>query len=106
MSLRFDLLPLLFMLMLASFACRAAGFWLMRFVTVTPRVEAALNAAPLAVMVGIVTPTALRGDPAALFGLAVVVIVMRVSRNDLVAALSGVAAVAVFRAVLRAIGSA
>jgi len=48
MTLRLELLPLLLALALASFACRAGGFWLMRFVNVTPRVQSALRAAPLA----------------------------------------------------------
>ncbi len=99
--LRPELLPLLVALTLASFACRAAGFWLMRFVTVTPRVQAALDAAPLAVMVGIVTPAAARGNPPELLGLVVIAAVMRLTRNDLVAALSGVATVALARWLLR-----
>ena len=58
---RIDILPLLLALAAASFACRAGGFWIMRFVPVTPRVRAVLAAAPLAVMAGIVTPAAMRG---------------------------------------------
>lgn len=98
MSLRPDLLPMLFALALASFACRAGGFWLMRFVTVTPRLRATLSAAPLAVMLGIVTPAALRGGLAEWAGLAAAFVVMRLARNDLVAMFSGVIAVALVRA--------
>lgn len=94
MSLRADLLPLLLALALASFACRAGGFWLMRFVTVTPRLRATLAAAPLAVMLGIVIPAALRGGIAELVGLAATLFAMRLGRNDLVAMFCGVAAVA------------
>ncbi len=101
MTLRLDLLPLLLALTLASFACRAGGFWLMRFVTVTPRLQAALNAAPLAVMVGVVTPAAARGNPPEILGLVVTAAVMRLTRSDLVAALSGVLAVALTRWALR-----
>ena len=97
MTVRTDLLPLLLALVLASFACRAAGFWLMRFVSVTPRMQAALDAAPLAVMVGIVTPAAARGNPPELLGLVVIVVVMRSVRSELIAALSGVATVASMR---------
>ncbi|MDP3412347.1 MAG: AzlD domain-containing protein, partial [Polaromonas sp.] len=46
---------------LASFACRISGFLLMGYVRITPRVEAALKAIPLSVMVGIVTPAATSG---------------------------------------------
>ena len=101
MTLRPDLLLLLFALALASYACRAAGFWLMRFVVQTPRLSAALRAAPLAVMVGIVVPVAVRGQPTEWLGLVVTAGVMRLTSNDLAAALAGVATVAIGRAVLR-----
>jgi len=100
MSARLELLPLLLAVTLASFACRAGGFWLMRFVNVTPRIQAALKAAPLAVMVGIIVPAAVRGGLAEWLGLAVAAIVMRLVRRDLVAALSGVATVAISRLML------
>jgi uncharacterized membrane protein len=100
MNVRLDLLPLLLAWTLASFACRAAGFWLMRFVNVTPRFEAALRAAPLAVMVGIVAPAAVHGGPAEWLGLAVVAVTLKLSGNDLVATLTGVAAVAFARLAL------
>ena len=58
MTFRLELVPLFFAVALAAFACRAGGFWLMRFVNVTPRVQAARKAAPLAVMLGIVIPAA------------------------------------------------
>ena len=97
MTFRAELMPLLLALALASFACRAGGFWLMRFFTVTPRLRATLAAAPLAVMLGIVTPAALRGGLAELVGLATTFAVMRLWRNDLIAMFSGVAAVALCR---------
>lgn len=97
MSFRVELLPLLIAVTLASFACRAGGFWLMRFVNVTPRIQAALRAAPLAVMIGIVVPAALRGSLAEWIGIATTALLMRFTRRDLVATLSGVAAVAVCR---------
>jgi uncharacterized membrane protein len=97
MTLRADLLPLLLALALASYACRVGGFWLMRFVTVTPRLRATLAAAPLAVMLGIVTPAAMRGGLAEWVGLAATFIAMRLSRNDLIAMFCGIAAVALVR---------
>lgn len=91
-------LPLLLAMAAASFACRAGGFWLMRFVPVTPRLEAALKATPLAVMVALVAPVAARGEPASLAALAVVLVAMRLVGSDLVATLAGVAAAALLRA--------
>lgn len=84
-------------LALASYGCRAGGFWLMRFFAITPRLEAALRAAPLAVMIGVVTPAALHGGVAEIGGLAAAALAMRVLGNDLVATLAGVVAVALLR---------
>ncbi|MBL8831573.1 MAG: AzlD domain-containing protein [Rhodospirillales bacterium] len=97
MTIRPDFLPFLFAIAAASFVCRMGGFWFMRFVRVTPRVEAALKATPLAVMIGIVAPVAARGNPAELAALAAIAIIMRWSSSDLVAAMGGVGVVAAVR---------
>ncbi len=85
---------------LASFACRISGFLLMGYVTITPRVEAALKAIPISVMVGIVTPAATAGKLPELLGLLAVGLAMKLVRNDLAAAVAGAATVAVARWVL------
>jgi len=100
MTLRFDLLPLLLALALASYAVRVGGFWLMRFVEVTPRLRATLAAAPLAVMLGIVTPAALRGSLPEWVGLAATFLAMRLWGKDLIAMFAGIAAVALCRGLL------
>jgi uncharacterized membrane protein len=100
MMVRPEFLPILAMMGLASFFCRAGGFWLMRFVTVTPRLEAALKATPLAVMVGIVAPVAARGNLPEILALAAIVVVMRFVPNDLIAAFTGVGVVAAVRYLL------
>jgi uncharacterized membrane protein len=82
---------------LASFACRISGFLLMGYVTITPRVEAALKAIPLSVMVGIVTPAATSGKLPELLALLAVGVVMKLVRNDLAAAVAGAATVAIAR---------
>jgi uncharacterized membrane protein len=86
----------------ASYACRVAGFVLMGYVPITPRVEGALRAMPLGVMIGIVTPAVAAGKLPELIALLVVGIIMKLVRNDLVAALAGVATVALCRALLSA----
>ena len=48
----------------ASYACRLGGFAAMRFVRATPRIEAALRAVPLSVMIGIVAPSLGTSGPA------------------------------------------
>ena len=97
MTLRTEIFWLIVILGIASLLCRVSGFWLMRFVTITPRLKAALNATPLAVMVGIVAPAAASGKPAELAALAAIFLVMRFWPNDLAAAISGMAVVAIWR---------
>lgn len=81
----------------ASYACRVAGFLMMRFVPVTPRMDAALKAIPLGVMIGIVAPAVAAGKPPEILGLVAVGITMKLVRNDLAAAVAGAAAVALCR---------
>ena len=98
MTLDAAFIPLLLTMAAASFLCRASGFWLMRFVPVTPRVQAALNATPLAVMVGIVAPAAARGNIPEIAGLCAVFIAVRLNADDVLAAIVGVAVLAGLRA--------
>lgn len=81
----------------ASYACRLGGFLLMGYIPITPRVEAALRAMPLGVMIGIVMPAASAGKWPEVIALAVVGTTMKISRNDLAAALAGAATVALCR---------
>ncbi|WP_143762941.1 AzlD family protein [Ramlibacter tataouinensis] len=81
----------------ASYACRVAGYLLMGWVPITPRLEAALKAMPLGVMVGIVTPAASSGRAPELLGLVAVAVVMRLSGKDVIAAVVGAAVVALAR---------
>lgn len=81
----------------AAFLCRMAGFTLMRFVPLTPRVEAALRATPLAVMSGIVALALVKGGLAEALALGAVVAVTWATGRDIAAALIGVAVVAALR---------
>ncbi len=97
MTVRTDLFLFVLALGCASLACRFCGFWIMRFVAITPRVEAALRATPVAVMVGLVVPAALRGGVVELAGIASAGIAMKLTGSDLLAAVIGVGVVAVGR---------
>jgi uncharacterized membrane protein len=66
-------------------------------VDITPRVEAALKATPLAVMVGLVVPAAMHGGMVELTALAVTALAMKITKSDLLSAVIGVAVVAVGR---------
>lgn len=81
----------------ASYACRLAGFVLMGWIPITPRLQAALRAMPIGVMTGIVAPSVAAGKPAELTGLVVVAVLVKLTRRDVVAALGGAAAVALVR---------
>ncbi len=100
MGVEYGFLLALVGMALASYACRLAGFLLMGLVTITPRVEAALRAIPLGVMIGIVIPAASAGRVPELLALVVVGTVMKLVRNDLAAAVAGAATVALCRLAL------
>ena len=99
MTIGADFIPALLAMAAASFACRAGGFLLMRFVPITARLQAALRAIPFCVMIGIVAPAALRAGPAEWLGLAVIALAMKLGCNDVLAALLGVTTIALVRAI-------
>jgi uncharacterized membrane protein len=81
----------------AAFFCRVAGFTLMRLVPMSPRLEAALRATPLAVMAGIAVLALQAGGLAEALALASVVVLTLLIGSDVAAALLGVAIVAALR---------
>ena len=83
---------------IAAYATRIAGFFLMRFVVVTPRVERWLQALPLAIMGSILAPILARGGPAEYAAFAATIAVYLWRRNDILAAFAGMAVVAASRA--------
>ncbi len=93
-----DSFPVLLVVMAAAaFLCRVAGFTLMRLVPVSPRVEAALRATPLAVMAGIAALAVQAGGLAEGLALASVVGLTLLLRSDVAAALLGVVVAAGLR---------
>ena len=81
----------------AAFVCRMAGFTLMRLVPVSPRVETALRATPLAVMAGIAVLALQSGGLAEVLALTAVVGLTVLIGSDVAAALLGVVIVAALR---------
>lgn len=82
---------------LAVAICRFSGFWVMRFVPITPRVQAGLNAIPIAVMAGIMAPAVVRGGIPESLGMAATIGAVKLGGNDLVAILAGLLTVAGLR---------
>jgi uncharacterized membrane protein len=81
----------------AAALCRLSGYWFMSLIPITPRVEAALGAIPLAVMIGIMVPAVMKGGVPEALGLVTVFMAVRLAANDLVATLAGLIVVAVAR---------
>ena len=94
-----DVYLLIFALAIVTYATRIGGdLVLSRFAPLNPRVEAALDAVPIAVMTAIVVPTALATGPAEPCAVAVTVLSsLRLSTNLRI--LAGVGTVIVLRAI-------
>ena len=92
-----DFAVLILAMALASYGCRTAGFVAMRYVVITPRIEAALRATPLAVMVGLVTVAALRGGPAEWLACLATMAMAALTGRDIPSGFIGVAAIALAR---------
>lgn len=82
----------------ASYVCRAGGFWMMGFVRPTRRVGAALKAIPIAVMGAVLAPAIARASLPELAGFAIAFLAMKLVGNDMLAVAGAVAAVALLRA--------
>jgi uncharacterized membrane protein len=80
-----------------SYACRAGGFFLMRYVRITRGVEAWLQSIPIAIVGAVLGPIAANGGPPEWAGLGVAVVLMRTTGNDFASILGAVATVALMR---------
>lgn len=74
---------------IATLLTRIGGFWMMSYVTVSPRLERFLRHTAGGVLVAIVTAAVMKGDPAMWAGLAAAVGVMLVLRKSMTAILIG-----------------
>jgi len=83
---------------IATYAMRAAGFWLMQHVAMTVRMRRMLVALPGSVVVATVLPIAVREGPVAMLAIAAAGAVMILFRKDLLAVLTGMAVAAAARA--------
>lgn len=82
---------------MVTVALRLGGFFLMRYVPVTPRVRRMLDALPGSVIAAAVLPVAIQGGTVAVAAIAAAILVMALSRNDVVAVLAGVGIAALLR---------
>jgi uncharacterized membrane protein len=84
----------------AAYLTRIAGYFLMGYVRVTPRVEAWLAALPISVMAAVLAPQAAAAGVPEAAGFAATLGVYAALRNEIVGAMAGVAAVALLRFLL------
>ena len=100
MDVRPDVVTAIAVLGLVSYLCRAGGYFVMGYVRATPRVEAWLNAIPMAIMGSILGPIAATGGPSEWTGLVAAVGLKQATGSDFVSILGAVAAVAAVRQLL------
>ena len=97
MTLRPDIVVAILWMGVVAYACRAGGVFLMRFVSLTPRVQAWLKAIPMSIVGAILGPIAANGGPAEWAGLATAFGLMWVTGRDVVGVGGALAAVALVR---------
>jgi uncharacterized membrane protein len=83
-----------------TYPMRVGGYWLMGHVPLTPRLRKILEALPGAVVVATVVPILAREGLPAAIAIAAAGAVMLALRNDFLAVIAGMAAVALARAIL------
>jgi uncharacterized membrane protein len=83
---------------LVTVSLRLGGYFLMSYVSVTPRVRRMLDALPGSVIAAAVLPVALQGGPVAVTAVLLAMAAMYVTRSDVIAIVVGVGAAALLRA--------
>lgn len=83
---------------LVTVLTKVGGFWLLRRIEVSERLEAGLSVLPGAIVIAILGPELAAGGPAEWGAASVVVLVMWRTENILLALCGGIGAVVLFRA--------
>jgi branched chain amino acid efflux pump len=89
---------LLLAMMLAAFAMRAGGYWLIGHFLIRPRLHRMLDVLPGIVIAAIVAPILVRTGLSAACAVLSAVVTMILLRNDFAAVVAGIAAAALARA--------
>ena len=96
--LRSDVMVAFAVMTAVTVASRLGGYWLMGYVTVTPRVRRMLDALPGSIIVAAALPVAVNGGPVVMFAIAAAMAVTIIRRNDFIAVITGMAVAAIARA--------
>ncbi len=97
MTIRPDVLVAILAMGVVAYACRAGGVFLMRFVALTPPVEAWMRAIPMSIVGAILGPIAFNGGPAEWAGFVVAIALMWTTGRDYIGVGGALAAVALVR---------
>lgn len=96
--LRGDVMLAFAVMTAVTVASRLGGYFLMRYVTVTPRVRRMLDALPGSIIVAAALPVAVNGGLVVMLALGAALAVTIIRRNDFVAVITGMAVAAALRA--------
>jgi uncharacterized membrane protein len=97
--LRSDVMIAFAVMTAVTVASRLGGYWLMGYVTVTPRVRRMLDALPGSIIVAAALPVAVNGGVVVMFAIVAAMLVSIIRRNDFLAVITGMAVAALARAV-------
>jgi uncharacterized membrane protein len=73
---------------------RLGGYWLMGYITVTPRVRRMRDALPGSIIVAAALPVAVKGGAVVMFAIVAALVVTVIRRNDFIAVITGMAVAA------------
>ena len=95
--MRTEILVVIAAMTLVTIVMRVAGFWLMAYVPVTPRIRRMLAALPGSIIAAAVLPVVVEGGVVAAMAVAAAMAAMWVTRSDFVAVLAGMGVAAAAR---------
>ncbi|MGX7742382.1 AzlD family protein [Rhodopseudomonas parapalustris] len=96
--LRSDVMIAFAVMTAVTVASRLGGYFMMRYVEVTPRVRRMLDALPGSIIVAAALPVAVNGGPIVMIALAAAIAVSVLRRNDFLAVVTGMLVAALARA--------
>jgi uncharacterized membrane protein len=96
--LRRDVMLAFAVMTAVTVASRLGGYFLMRYVTVTPRIRRMLDALPGSIIVAAALPVAVNGGLVVMGALAAALGVSIIRRNDFLAVITGMTVAALARA--------
>jgi uncharacterized membrane protein len=95
--MRGDVMLAIALMTVVTVSLRLGGYFMMSYVTVTPRVRRMLNALPGSVIAAAVLPVAVQGGAVAIAAVLVAMLAMAITRSDIVAVIAGSGTAALLR---------